>query len=81
MPPKHKKWNPSDMIKAVKAVQNKEMGSLNSTKLFGVTKSSKSGRDSEELVNIPIDRKPILLNLNISWCFINERTVIWISST
>ncbi|CAH1998862.1 unnamed protein product [Acanthoscelides obtectus] len=40
MPPKHKKWNPNDMIKAIEAVKNKEMGYLKAAKVFGVPKGT-----------------------------------------
>lgn len=35
---KRKQWNKEDMIRAVRAVRNKEMGYLKASKAFGVPK-------------------------------------------
>ena len=53
------------MIRAVKAVRNKEMGYLKASKVFGVPNGTveryvKSDKNPEELVKVSIDRKPIL---------------------
>lgn len=65
MPPKHKKWNPNDMIGAINAVRSKQMGYLKASKTFGVPKGTveryaKSNKTPEELVGLSIGRKPVL---------------------
>nr|CAH7767143.1 unnamed protein product [Callosobruchus chinensis] len=52
------------MVKAVKAVRNKEMGYLKASKFFNVPKGtverySKSDKSPEELVKLSIGRKPV----------------------
>nr|CAH7719070.1 unnamed protein product [Callosobruchus chinensis] len=64
MPKKHKNWDPLAMVKAVKAVRNKEMGYLKASTFFNLPKGtverySKSDKSPEELVKLSIGRKPV----------------------
>lgn len=63
MPPKYRKWNPNDMIKAVNAVRTKDIGYLKASNKFGVPKGAveryvKSDENPEELVGLLIAVKP-----------------------
>lgn len=62
---KQKKWNPNDVIKAVKFVQNKKMGYLNASKVLGMSKGIvlrylKCVTDPKDAVKIPNSRQPIV---------------------
>lgn len=64
MPKKHKTWNGDNMIQAVNAVRNKQMGYLQASKVFGIPKGTveryaNSNKTPEELVEVSVGRKPV----------------------
>ena len=86
---KHKQWDPEDMKEAINAVRGGEMGYLKASKLFFVPKSTledyvkQSDKTPEELVAVPIGRKPVLSpemeNDLVSYCLEMDRRYYGIS--
>lgn len=65
MPPR-KKWSKENMMKAVQAVKNKEMGFLKASKVFEVPRSTLENyvnhptKSCEDLLQVPLGRRPVL---------------------
>ncbi|CAH2011671.1 unnamed protein product [Acanthoscelides obtectus] len=62
---KRKQWSKENMIRAVKAVTNKETGYQKASKLYEVPKGTleryvKDDRNPEELVNVKVARRRAL---------------------
>ncbi|KAK9736730.1 THAP domain [Popillia japonica] len=80
---KHKTWNPDQMKLAIRAVREKEMGYLKTSKVFDVPKSTledyvkQFDKTPEQLVAAPIGRRPVLsLEMEedlVSYCLETDR--------
>lgn len=88
---KHRQWDPNQMKLAINAVRAKEMGYFKASKLFSVPKSTledyvkQTDKTPEQLLNIPIGRKPVLTsemeeNL-VSYCLEMDRRFYGIGVT
>jgi hypothetical protein len=63
---KRKAWDKESMVRAVKAVRDKEMGLLKASKMFNVPRATlkdyvnSRGKEVEHLVTMRMGRKPVL---------------------
>jgi hypothetical protein len=75
-------WDKESMVRAVKAVRDKEMGLLKASKMFTVPKASlkdyvnSRGEEVEHLVTMKMGRKPVLPaqieNELVNYCLLME---------
>jgi hypothetical protein len=80
---KRKAWYKESMVRAVKAVRDKEMGLLKASKMFNVPRATlkdcvnSRGKEVEHLVTMRMGRKPVLPaqieNKLVNYCLLMER--------
>jgi hypothetical protein len=79
---KRKAWDKESMVRAVKAVRDKEMGLLKASKMFNVPRETlkdyvkSRGKEVEHLVTMRMGRKPVLPaqieNKLVNYCLLME---------